>query len=241
MTVKDHYERHLGNFYSWTVGDFTEMQQIQEDFFRNSEIKPQLSSIAFDLGCGHGLQAVSLANLGFHVQAIDFNHQLLSELRKRVGSSSIQCVEAHLLEYLYAAKLKPELIACMGDTLTHLSGPDQVEELITLSAQKLERGGKLVLSYREMTTELTNEKRFIPVRSDDNRIHICYLEYVPGYVKVFDILYEKQEDGEWKQHVSWYPKLRIPVSLLLSLFEKNNLSLIKQEVIAGMTYLVARK
>lgn len=240
MTVKEHYERHLGNFYSWMVGDFTETQLIQERFFKNSQILPQTSGVAFDLGCGHGLQAISLANLGFTVQAIDFNQQLLGELRQRVGKLSIEIVNAHLLEYLYAVRLKPELIVCMGDTLTHLSGPDQVEELITVSSQKLERGGKLVLSYRELSIELTNEKRFIPVRSDEQRIHMCYLEYLPGYVKVFDILYEL-EDGKWKQHVSWYPKLRIPVSLILSLFEKNNLILVKQEVIGGMTYLVATK
>ena len=241
MTVKEHYERHLGNFYSWMVGDFTEKQQVQENFFRNNEILPQYSAMAFDLGCGHGLQAVSLANLGFTVRAIDFNHQLLNELKKRVDGLSIDCVDANLLEYLYAIPVKPELIVCMGDTLTHLAGLDQVEELISLSSQKLERGGKLVLSYRELAQELTNEKRFIPVRSDENRIHTCYLEYLPGYVKVFDILHERDKEGEWKQHVSWYPKLRVPVSLLLSLFEKYNFTLLKQEVISGMTCLIVRK
>jgi len=240
MTVKEHYERYLGNFYSWMAGDFIEKQLDQENFFLNNNIKPGFSGVSVDLGCGHGLQAISLANLGFSVHAVDFNRQLLDELKKRIGTRNIAYTEAHLLEYLYAIRLKPELIVCMGDTLTHLSGPDQVEELISLSSQKLERGGKLILSYREMASELTNEKRFVPVRSDENRIHMCYLEYLPGYVKVFDVLYEL-ENGEWKQQVSWYPKLRIPVSLMLSLFEKHNLTLITQEVIGGMTYLIAGK
>lgn len=240
MTVKEHYERYLGNFYSWMAGDFIEKQQDQENFFLSNNIKPNFSGVSVDLGCGHGLQAISLANLGFSVHAVDFNQQLLTELKKRIGTRNIVYTEAHLLEYLYAIRLKPELIVCMGDTLTHLSGPDQVEELISLSAQKLERGGKLIVSYREHASELTNEKRFVPVRSDENRIHMCYLEYLPGYVKVFDVLYEL-ENGEWKQHVSWYPKLRIPVSLMLSLFEKHNLTLITQEVIGGMTYLIAAK
>jgi SAM-dependent methyltransferase len=240
MTVKEHYERYLGNFYSWMAGDFIEKQQDQENFFINNNIKPSFSGISVDLGCGHGLQAISLANLGFSVHAVDFNQQLLAELKKRIGTRTIVYTEAHLLEYLYAIRLKPELVVCMGDTLTHLSGPDQVEELISLSAQKLEKGGKLIISYRELASELTNEKRFVPVRSDEHRIHMCYLEYLPGYVKVFDVLYEL-ENGEWKQHVSWYPKLRIPVSLMLSLFEKHNLTLITQEVIGGMTYLIAAK
>lgn len=240
MTVKDHYDRYLGNFYSWTAGDFTEKQLVQERFFLEHDITPKLSGIAFDLGCGHGINAVALANLGFSVRAVDFNHQLLEELVQRIEHRTIEAIDAHLLEYLYAARIKPELIVCMGDTLTHLSGPDQVEELIAISAQKLERGGKLVISYRELMDELTNERRFIPVTSDENRIHTCYLEYLPGYVKVFDILLEREE-GKWKQTVSWYPKLRIAVSRVISLFEKNGLQLISKEVISGMTYLVAMK
>jgi hypothetical protein len=181
-----------------------------------------------------------LANLGFSVRAIDFNQQLLEELKERIEHRNIEAIDAHLLEYLYAVRLQPELIVCMGDTLTHLSGPDQVEELIALSSQKLERGGKLVISYRELTNELTNEKRFILVNSDTNRIHTCCLEYLPGYVKVFDILLEREGDT-WKQTVSWYPKLRIAVSRIISLFEKYGLSLLKKEVILGMTHLVAVK
>lgn len=240
MTVKDHYDRYLGNFYSWTVGDFAEKSDLQEKFLRENDITPRLSGIAFDLGCGHGINSIALSNLGFSVLAVDFNHQLLTELKERAEHRKIEVIDAHLLEYLYAVRSKPELIACMGDTLTHLSGPDQVEELIALSAQKLERGGKLILSFRELARELTNENRFIQINSDENRIHTCYLEYLPGYVKVFDILHE-QKDGKWRQTVSWYPKLRLAVSRVISLFEKNGLSLNKNEVISGMTYLIAFK
>lgn len=76
MTAKEHYESHLGNFYSWMAGDFTEKQQEQQNFFTAHSILPRLNMIAFDLGAGHGLQSVSLANLGFSVTAIDFNTQL---------------------------------------------------------------------------------------------------------------------------------------------------------------------
>lgn len=240
MTVKDHYDRYLGNFYSWTVGDFTEKQALQEKFFLENDVTPRLSGVAFDLGSGHGINSIALANLGFSVRGIDFNHQLLEELKERIEHRSIEAVDAHLLEYLYAVRLRPELIVCMGDTLTHLSGPDQVEELIALSSQKLERGGKLIISYRELMNELTNEKRFILVNSDESRIHSCYLEYLPGYVKVFDVLLER-ESNSWRQTVSWYPKLRIAVSRILSLLEKYGLLLLKKEVTLGMTHLIAVK
>lgn len=240
MTVKDHYNRYLGNFYSWAVGDFEEKRASQEKFFNDNGIIPHLSAQAFDLGCGHGINSIALSDLGFSVHAVDFNHQLLAELRNRVEHRNVQIIDAHLLEYLYAVRSKPEIIACMGDTLTDLSSPDQVEELITLSAQKLERGGKLLLSFRELTNELTNENRFIPVHSDENRIHTCYLEYLPGYVKVFDIFMERK-NGKWVQTVSWYPKLRLAASRVVSLIEKNGFALTKNQVISGITYLIAVK
>ena len=124
--------------------------------------------------------------------------------------------------------------ACQGSDIS------QVEELVSLSSQKLEPGGKLILSYRDFDKELINENRFIHVRSDENRIHTCYLEYLPGYIKVFDILNEK-ENEKWQQRVSWYPKLRLPVTAVHSLLEKHNLTLLKHEVIGGMTYVIAAK
>jgi hypothetical protein len=37
MTVKEHYDQHLGNFYAWMSGDFTEKQREQKNFGRNYE------------------------------------------------------------------------------------------------------------------------------------------------------------------------------------------------------------
>lgn len=240
MTVKDHYDRYLGKFYSWTVGDFSEREKQQHQFFKNNQIAPHLSGLAFDLGSAQGINAFALSDLGFSVKAIEYNLQMLDELKARIGNRNIEVEDAHLLEYLYSVRVKPELIVCMDDTITHLSGHDRVEELIVLSSQTLERGGKLVISYREFAQELINEKRFIQFNSDESRLHTCYLEFLPGYVKVFDIVNE-WEHGKWKQTVSWYPKLRIAISRILSLIEKYGLRLEKKEVIEGMTYLIAVK
>ena len=57
MTVKEHYDRHLGNFYSWMVGEYAEKQQEQENFFLRNHITPNFSGAAFDLGCGHNFRA----------------------------------------------------------------------------------------------------------------------------------------------------------------------------------------
>ena len=63
MSVKDHYDNHLGNFYSWMTGNFGEKQVSQQHFFHTNAIVPNASKVAIDLGAGHGLQSVHWLNL----------------------------------------------------------------------------------------------------------------------------------------------------------------------------------
>src|SRR5687767_10244115 len=100
MTAKEHYDNHLANFYAWMVGDFTQKQLEQQDYFITHQIFPTGNKIAFDLGAGHGLQTISLARLGFDVRAVDFNTQLLNELGSRKENLSIRIHEQNILQFL---------------------------------------------------------------------------------------------------------------------------------------------
>ena len=83
MTVKEHYDNHLGFFYSWMTGDCEDKKREFTNFCKNNNIYPKESGIAVDLGAGNGIQSVALAELGFKVKAIDFNQTLLDELVSR--------------------------------------------------------------------------------------------------------------------------------------------------------------
>jgi precorrin-6B methylase 2 len=240
MGVKEHYENHLGNIYSWMAGDFNTAQTVQETFFSTNGILPNTSKVAIDLGAGHGLQSISLAKLGFEVYAVDFNHQLLEELKQNAQALSVRVVADDVLNFLEHTSQLAGVIVCMGDTLTHLESHEQVVSLIQLAEKKLVRGGKLILSFRDLTRKLAGEQRFIPVRSDDNRILTCFLEYFPDRVMVHDILHEKI-DGRWCQRVSAYAKLRLDESMVTSLLEQNKFRIISSQTINRMIYLIAEK
>jgi SAM-dependent methyltransferase len=218
MTAKEHYDQHLGNFYAWMTGDFEQNQLRNQEIFKTWAITPRQNSLAFDLGSGHGIQSVALAQLGFNVTAIDFNRQLLQELKSNAGNLAIRVVEDDILNFTIHITEKPELIVCMGDTLTHLNSMADVIKLFTLAYESLPRGGRLILSFRDLTNELEGISRFIPVKSDDERILTCFLEYFDDKVMVHDILYERH-GSNWIQKISAYPKLRISrqdVSTMLS-------------------------
>ena len=207
-SVKKHYDNLLASCYSWMCGGSDLKLKENRAFFRDHGIRPAHSAAAVDLGAGSGFQAIPLAEAGFKVTAIDVSSELLAQLNKTVGKLPIRTVQDDLLNFTEYSPKKIELIVCMGDTLTHLNTPADVTELIHRVYGALEQGGHLILGFRDMTVELTQLDRFIPVRSDSKRIFTCFLEYERSHVKVHDILYEKT-DNQWKMKKSYFRKLRI--------------------------------
>lgn len=218
MDIKEHYENHLANYYSWMSGDFNAKLNENNRFFQCHNIKPVSSKIAIDLGAGCGFQSIPLAKIGFEVKAIDFSKKLLDELKSKSSGLGIEAIESDILNFDAYSDCKPELIVCMGDTITHLDSLESVHELIKNNYKILLKNGKQVLTYRDLTFELKEEDRFIPVNSDNNRIFTCFLEYHPTYVKVFDIVYER-EKGRWLQKISPYKKLIISQTVIKEYFE----------------------
>ena len=240
MTAREHYDNHLANFYSWMLGDFEEKLDTQLDFLKRNNIKPGIGNVAIDLGAGNGLQSISLAKLGFTVIAVDFNKHLLDELVVRKQDLPIRIVFDDVTDFIRAYDQISPVIVCMGDTITHLESPSHVEQLLEKISDHLEPAGKVVISFRELITELKNEARFIPVRSDEKRILTCFLEYFPSYVMVHDILHEWQS-GKWIQKVSCYPKLRLSEEFISNTFERYKIKTLSTERISGMLYLVGQK
>ncbi|MEN7549435.1 methyltransferase domain-containing protein [Rapidithrix thailandica] len=240
MTVKEHYDTHLGNFYSWMAGDFTSKQKDFQQFLEKQKLTPTLSKIALDLGAGHGIQSVALGNLGFQVKALDFNKQLLSELQTNRQDLPIEIIEADIRSVENYEDLQPELIVCWGDTLTHLDNTTEVKEFIENCAKTLIPKGKLLLSFRDYTFELKGDKRFIPVKQDGEKILTCFLEYETERVRVTDLLYEKNGKG-WEQKVSSYYKVRISPQEVEKTLVENGLTLRISQSINGLRMILAEK
>jgi hypothetical protein len=128
----------------------------------------------------------------------------------------------------------------MGDTLTHLPDRQSVGRLFADVAGSLTNDGMFVVTFRDYSTPLVGPKRFIPVRSDSNRMLTCFLEYGDEVVMVHDILHEW--DGlEWRQRVSAYPKLRLSREWVASALEATGLQIIREQGLAGMVRLVGKR
>ncbi len=240
MTVKEHYDNHLGKFYSWMLGDFETKVIEQQKYFKSHNIQLVTNGVALDLGCGNGIQSVSLARSGFKVIAIDFSEQLLYELNKKSIGLDIKTIEADFMDFSIIPYSSFEIITCMGDTITHLLSSSEIEKLFQKSYGLLVPGGKLIISYRDLTVPLEGVSRFLPVKSDENRILTCFLEYFDNFVLVYDLLHEK-ENGEWIQKISAYKKLRVSENEIITILKNCGFEIDSSETINRMVHIVAKK
>lgn len=219
--------------------------KVQSDLFikHNLQIPRSLSKVALDLGCGSGFQSIALEKLGYNVHAVDFSEPLLQEIRER--SSTIKTYAGDLTDLSFAASLSPELIVCMGDTLTHLAAKEAVYSLIFDSFKTLAEGGALMLTYRDLSRERGLLDRFIPVKSDDTRILTCFLEDIPDQldkVRVFDLLYERNaSSSQWELKKSHYEKLKLPASIVIHWMESAGFKVHHERTASGLEIVIGRK
>jgi hypothetical protein len=198
------------------------------------------TGLAVDLGAGFGMHAIPLARSGREVVAIDTSAELLAELARHAGGLSIETLQADIAGFAGRLARKAQLLLCMGDTLTHLPALEAVESLIAGAGAAVNATGRFVLTFRDYSSALAGDKRFIPVRSDADRILTCFLEYDTDRVIVHDLLHER--DGAlWKLKVSSYPKLRLAPPWVVGRLEEHGFEVTRQAGPGGMVCLTATR
>ena len=240
MTVKGHYNNHLGNFYSWYTGDFTKNKDSFKTFCVGHDIKPVDSKYAIDLGAGNGIQTITLSDLGFKVKAIDFNSQLIAELKSKIDNHYIEVFNDDIKLVSKYSQPQPELIVCCGDTLLHLDSFSEVQKLIKDSFDILSPSGRLILTFRDYSTELEDTSRFIPIKSDSQRILTCFIEYFADKLRVTDLLYEFEND-KWIQKISSYYKTRISRDLVLGFLKDSGFKIRFDNIANRMITIIGQK
>jgi 2-polyprenyl-3-methyl-5-hydroxy-6-metoxy-1,4-benzoquinol methylase len=120
--VQSHYDTFLARHYLWMAGGFEKNIRRNKEFFVSHGITPSGTRVAVDLGAGCGFQTFALASAGFDVVAVDFCRPLLDILALNANNWPVRIIPSDILAFSAWANLSPELIVCMGDTLTHLPG-----------------------------------------------------------------------------------------------------------------------
>jgi SAM-dependent methyltransferase len=206
-----HYDELLAEHYSWMVGvPFEQKAAEQKALLEELGLTPGPHGTAIDLGAGPGYQSAALADLGYgRVIAIDTSKALLDELEAQKGARPIEPLFADMCRFAdHVQTGNVDAIVCMGDALTHLESHKDLSGILASAFTRLAPGGRLILTFRDMSVALTGLDRFIPVQSDADRVMVCFLEYEPETVLVHDLIHSRTQDG-WTMRKSSYRKLRV--------------------------------
>lgn len=239
--ARDHYDKLLGPVYSWMVGDIDAAMTRADAELEAIGLHAKGSGIAVDLGAGFGMHSVPLARRGYQVIAVDSYEPLLTELVSRAGSLAIRTVNSNLLELKGHVAQPAAVILCMGDTLTQLPDIASVEALFNTVSDTLASGGLFAVTFRDyVSAPLKGDGRFILVRSDENRILTCFLEYCETTVQVHDVLYEREGGGPWRLRLSSYPKLRLSPEWVVTTLTSLGFTVRREPGLGGMVRVIAQ-
>jgi hypothetical protein len=138
------------------------------------------------------------------------------------------------------ARLVPagiELAACMGDTLAHLEHEADLDRVFHGVAGRLMARGRFVLTFRDLSGELRDLERVIPLGAWDDLVMTCFLEYEASTVKVHDLIWVRRPDG-WRFRKGVYRKLRLAPARVTARLTAAGFAVERHEAPAGMVALV---
>jgi SAM-dependent methyltransferase len=238
-TAAQHYERHLTGIYAWTVGGVDAALAAGRAEIEALGLPRARGEPVVDLGAGFGKHAVALARAGARVIAIDASSELTASLRSLAKGLPIRVVTDDLLSF---ARYLDEPVGALLAWATARSPRtfDAVDAICRDAWSALAPGGTLAMSFRDYSVARTGSDRFIPVRSDGDRLLTCFLEFESDVVHVHDIVHERTPEG-WTTRVSDYPKLRLAPERVVASMERSGFAVRREPAASGMVRLVGAK
>lgn len=100
-----------------------------------------------DIACGTGGYSIELAKLGHKLTAVDLDEKMIEELKNKAveGNLQINAFCENMLELSDNIKSQYDLAFCIGNSLVHLEGEEEIEKFFKEMKCILKEDGKLVI------------------------------------------------------------------------------------------------
>ena len=160
-----------------------------------------------DISCGTGHHAVIFKEMGLKVDAMDLSGPMLAKARENATSKHLSITfkqgdfrkigEAYLDSY--------DAIVCLGNSLPHVKGDDEVGRVLQEVVAHLVPLGLFVVEIRNYDFLMAQRPRFFPLSVRDDAGFIYVLDYHPDEI-IFNILYLNTKTGEFRTfQTTYYP------------------------------------
>ena len=154
------------------MGFYEEISKYYDDIFPTG--KAQLAFIAeiageppknlLDIACGTGGYATALAKQGYQVTAVDLDKQMIFQLKRKAMDEklNLNAMEGDMLELGEKLEAGYDLAFCIGNSLVHLNGNQEIGKFFNGVKGLLTEGGSLVIQIINYDRVLSKEIKALP-------------------------------------------------------------------------------
>ena len=142
---------------------------------------------ATDMGCGTGVHAVALAQLGLRVTGVDVSAAMLECARAHASEHG---VDVDFREGDFLSDLPPgktDLLLCLGNSLPHLDTPEALRHVLAHWRTLLAEGGHVVIQLLNYRRVLDAGERIVNIRRDGATTILRFYDFLESRLR-FNIL-----------------------------------------------------
>ena len=126
-----------------------------------------------DIGCGIGSLSAEIANHFEEVKAIDLDEQMIQRAKRENQKDNLEFFEMDMMKIGHHFPANTfYFIICFGNTLVHLTQPDQILDLFKQLKKLLKDKGKFFFQIINYDRILDEEIDFLPTIENENILFI---------------------------------------------------------------------
>ena len=199
ITVADFYDALATDYDRMT--DFGKRFVAEKPFFNLLVERYRIKS-AIDAGAGSGFHSLLLSQLGVAVTAVDVSAKMLSALEEHAADMNVEIasVQSSFQDLSRHVSQKVDALFCLGNTLPHLQGQQELEESLRSFRALLRPGGLLVIQLLNYQRVLAQRQRVLSVKEEGDAIYVRFYEYSDPLVR-FNVLKLTRTSGGWRSGI----------------------------------------
>lgn len=180
----------------------------ESEFFRKVFSEHDVDTV-LDCACGTGQHVIIFEKIGFNAKGSDISSSMIKQAKKNARKRNVK-TEFTVTDFRNLAENFDEsfdAIVCLGNSLPHLSGDDEVKKALGEIYEILNDAGVLILEQRNFDLLLKEKKRFFPVSFRDDEVFFYVLDYFSEKI-VFNVVNIQTDSENFEVHTAEYYPLK---------------------------------
>lgn len=185
------------SFYDDLSSSYDAMINFNDALKRRKEVVDKFiddkTKTAADIGCGTGMDSISMALNNLRVTAFDISPGMIQQAKKNAEANNVK-IDFHN----YEAKEIPvefndkfDLVISLGNTLANISGEDITQALKRIYSM-LKTDGKFIFQVLNYQKVINEQERIVNITGDDKFIYVRFYDFLIDRLNFNILKFEKE-------------------------------------------------